>query len=60
MLAYVSRLKIDTMLFVIIATAVLYNICRENNEAEPPDPEDIERFLDVMHEDASNIPPENN
>ncbi|ERL87295.1 hypothetical protein D910_04690 [Dendroctonus ponderosae] len=56
-LAYGCRLKIDTVLIIIIATAVLHNICGEQNEEEPPDPEDLERFIHLMQEDeVPNIP----
>lgn len=58
-LAYGCRLKIDTVLEIIVATAVLYNICKENNEQDPPDPEDLARFLQVMVEDdVPIIPPQ--
>lgn len=40
-MAYGMRLKLDTVLTVIVATAVLHNIAREMNEPEPPLPEDI-------------------
>lgn len=40
-LAYGLRLKLDTILQVIVATAVLHNIARNMNEEEPPLPEDI-------------------
>lgn len=35
-LAYGMRLKTDTVLTVIIATAVLHNIAKDMNEEEPP------------------------
>lgn len=58
-LAYGCRLKLDTVLVIIVATGVMYNICRENNEEEPPDP-DVENFLHVMREDeVPNIPNNN-
>lgn len=61
MLAYGCRLKLDTVLTVIIATAVVHNICRANNEQEPPYPEDVERFEQVMRDDdVPNIPPPDN
>lgn len=60
-LAYGCRLKVDTILTLIVATAVVYNICKQNNEEEPPEPEDIERFLQVMQEDeVPHIPNLNN
>ena len=50
-LAYGCRLKLETCMEVIIATAVVYNICKDQNEEDPPDPEDIELFLQIMQED---------
>lgn len=48
-LAYGCRLKLDELyLMIIVATGVIHNICKDNNEDEPPDPQDIERFLEVM------------
>ncbi|KAK5649344.1 hypothetical protein RI129_000373 [Pyrocoelia pectoralis] len=35
-LAYGCRLKIETLLSVIISTAILHNIAIDNNEGEPP------------------------
>lgn len=59
-LAYGCRLKLNTTLTVIVATAVLYNICKLNNEEEPPDPEEIELFQNIMAEDeVPNIPFQN-
>lgn len=56
-LAYGCRLKLDTTLVIIVACAVLHNICRDQNEDDPPDPEDLELFLQVMEEDeVPNIP----
>ncbi|KAI4468075.1 hypothetical protein MML48_2g00019108 [Holotrichia oblita] len=40
-LAYGLRLKLDTILTVIIATAVLHNIAREMHEDLPEPPEDL-------------------
>ncbi|KAJ8968612.1 hypothetical protein NQ317_011404 [Molorchus minor] len=40
-LAYGMRLKLDIVLQVIVATAVLHNIAKNMNEQEPPLPEDI-------------------
>lgn len=57
-LAYGCRLKLDTVLTIIVALAVLHNICREQNEADPPEPEDLDMFLRRMEEDVvPNIPP---
>ncbi|KAK4887412.1 hypothetical protein RN001_003683 [Aquatica leii] len=42
-LAYGLRLKIDTALTVIVATGVLYNFAKLNNEAEAPPAEGIEQ-----------------
>ncbi|KAG5869690.1 hypothetical protein JTB14_025717 [Gonioctena quinquepunctata] len=43
---------------VVVATAALHNICKENNEEDPPDPEDLELFLRIMEEDeVPHIPP---
>ncbi|KAG5879956.1 hypothetical protein JTB14_024549 [Gonioctena quinquepunctata] len=40
---------------VVVATAVLQNIC---NEEDPPDPEDLELFLRIMEKDeVPHIPP---
>lgn len=55
-LALGIRLKIDTAMAVIVATAVLHNIARDMNEPEPEAPEDIDlnnlNFLIAM----GNIP----
>lgn len=40
-MAYGLRLKMDTVLTIIVATSVLHNIARKMNEPEPPIPEDI-------------------
>ncbi|ENN83248.1 hypothetical protein YQE_00393, partial [Dendroctonus ponderosae] len=40
-LAYGSRLKVETTLYIITATAVLHNIAREMNEPEPPQGDEI-------------------
>ncbi|KAK4885926.1 hypothetical protein RN001_002197 [Aquatica leii] len=42
-LAYGIRLKLDTAMAVIVATAVLHNIALEINEELPPCPNDLER-----------------
>jgi hypothetical protein len=49
-LAYGVRLKLDTALVVIVATAVLHNMAIDMNEEEPPppeaiDPDELERFI---------------
>lgn len=61
-MAYGCRLKLETTFTIIVACAVLHNICREYNELEPPNPEDIEQFMHVMEEDAvPEVPhPDNN
>lgn len=39
-LAYGTRIrKMDTIMTVIVATAVLHNIARQMNEPEPPEPD---------------------
>lgn len=54
-------MKLQTTLMIIVSLAVLHNICRERNEEEPPDPEDLQLFLRVMEEDgAPNVPFYNN
>ncbi|KAK5638457.1 hypothetical protein RI129_012752 [Pyrocoelia pectoralis] len=40
-LAYGMRLKLNTVLQVIIATAVLHNLAKRMNEEEPPLPDDV-------------------
>lgn len=56
-LAYGCRLHLSTTLQIIVATAVVYNICKKNNEEEPPDPEDLNHFVQIMQEDeVPNIP----
>ncbi|KAH1024891.1 hypothetical protein HUJ05_009727 [Dendroctonus ponderosae] len=40
-LAYGLRLKVSTVMSVILATAVLHNIARANSEPEPPPPENV-------------------
>nr|CAI5836611.1 unnamed protein product [Callosobruchus analis] len=53
-LAYGCRLKLSTTLIIIVATAVVYNICKQNGE---PDPDDIQLFVQVMEDDGvPNIP----
>lgn len=44
-LAYGCRLKLDTTLTVIVATAVLHNIARRQHEPEPPVEEHILQLL---------------
>jgi hypothetical protein len=49
-LAYGVRLKLDTALVVIVATAVLHNMAIDMNEEETPppeaiDPDELERFI---------------
>ncbi|KAJ8917027.1 hypothetical protein NQ315_012945, partial [Exocentrus adspersus] len=46
-LAYGMRIKLETVLTTIVATAVLHNIAREMNEPEPPAPLDID--IDHLH-----------
>lgn len=63
-LAYGLRIKKETAMTVIIATAVLHNIARIMNEPDPPLPEEIDRdrlnFLIQMGQ-ANNFPaPEDN
>lgn len=41
-LAYGLRLKIDTILAIIPATAVLYNVAKNMHEPEPPMPIEID------------------
>lgn len=50
-LAYGCRLKLDTTLTIIVACAVLHNICVQQNDIDPPDPDDLELFNRVMLED---------
>lgn len=40
-LAYGLRLKLNTALQIVVATAVLYNLAKDMNEEEPPLPEEI-------------------
>lgn len=47
-LAYGCRLKLETTLEVIIALAVVYNICKENNEPPPPAPDDLQELLAML------------
>ncbi|KAJ8914419.1 hypothetical protein NQ315_017513 [Exocentrus adspersus] len=44
-LAYGCRLKLETVLVVIVACNVLHNICRRQNEEEPPLHGNQEKFL---------------
>lgn len=45
-LAYGIRLKLDTGLTVIVATAVLHNIANQQGESQPPETDDFsENFL---------------
>lgn len=47
--AYGLRLKINTVLAVIVATIVLHNVARDMNEPEPPIPDDLdEEELDYL------------
>lgn len=39
--AYGLRLKLETIMAIIVATTVLHNLARDMNEPEPPLPEDI-------------------
>lgn len=58
-LAYGMRLKLNTVLQVIVATAVLHNLAKNMNEEEPPLPEDInEEELDylIIVGDAGDVP----
>ncbi|XP_018568585.1 putative nuclease HARBI1 [Anoplophora glabripennis] len=41
-LAYGCRLKLDNILTIIVATAVLYNIAKKMGEAEPPLPAEVD------------------
>lgn len=41
-LAYGLRVKLETVLKIIVATAVLHNICINNKEEVPPLPEEID------------------
>ncbi|KAK9744494.1 hypothetical protein QE152_g7693 [Popillia japonica] len=53
-LAYGLRLHLNTSLAVIVATAVVNNIAREMNEAEPPLPMNIqENEIDNLIEDGN-------
>jgi hypothetical protein len=55
-LAYGSRIKIETTLTVIVATAVLQNVCLSMNEAAPPPAEGINPGeLEILIAE-SNIP----
>nr|CAI5828830.1 unnamed protein product [Callosobruchus analis] len=39
------------------ATAIVYNICKQNGEPDPPDPDDTQLFVQVMEDDGvPNIP----
>ncbi|XP_031328994.1 putative nuclease HARBI1 [Photinus pyralis] len=56
-LAYGCRLKVQTVLTLIIALAVVHNICKEANEEDPPDPENLDRFLEILQQqDVPHIP----
>ncbi|VEN51211.1 unnamed protein product [Callosobruchus maculatus] len=56
-LAYGCRLKLSTTLTIIVATAVVYNICKQNGEPDPPDPDDIQLFVQVIEDDVvPNVP----
>nr|CAH7735091.1 unnamed protein product [Callosobruchus chinensis]CAH7763288.1 unnamed protein product [Callosobruchus chinensis] len=44
-LAYGCRLKLSTTLTIIVATAVIYNICKQNGEPNPPNIDDLQLFL---------------
>lgn len=58
-IAYGIRLKLETAMAIIPATAVLHNIAREMNEPEPPPPEDIDmnelNYL-IETDNVPNIP----
>lgn len=57
-LAYGCRLKLETVLSLIVAVGVVHNICKANYEDDPPNPEDLERFLEYMNEnEIPNVPP---
>lgn len=49
-LRYQLRLKLDTCMAVIVATAVLHNIALENNDDEPEDP--------IIEEEQGNEEPQ--
>lgn len=50
-LAYGCRLKLETTLTIIVACAVLHNVCIDQNDIDPPDPDDVDLFNQVMLDD---------
>lgn len=55
-LAYGCRLKLQTILTVIIATAVLHNIARRNGEGEPPVDENVDEHILQQRINDGEIP----
>ncbi|KAJ8710260.1 hypothetical protein PYW07_009626 [Mythimna separata] len=48
------RVNLKYMQAIIVATAVLHNICRKMNEEQPPDLVDINEEIDIVHETGTN------
>lgn len=58
-LAYGSRVRLETTFTIIVATAVLQNVCLSMNEADPPPAENInQEELDILigEGDILNVP----
>lgn len=53
------RLKLENILNVIIACAVIHNICIERNEQQPPEDPNVVLNNELFNEDFEIDPPEN-
>lgn len=61
-LTYDCYLKLETVLSLIVAVAEVHNICKQNYEEDPPNPEDLEQFQQCMNQnEIPNVlqPPDN-
>lgn len=57
-LAYGSRLKINTVMTIIIATAVLHNIAQRRGEDIPPiNNEELDILQNIIADDHVPVPP---
>lgn len=56
-LAYGCRLKLETVLTIIVATAILHNISRQEGEDEPPADQDLDQHVLQVLIANGEIPP---
>lgn len=55
-LAVGMRVKLQTVLNIIVATAVLHNIASNNGEEQPPDDPDVYFNIEEIQAEAANMP----